>query len=353
MLAVILGAASPVLLGLVAISIPYSAWLSLFALMLAAMLGSVIASEHRGWSPALLALSVLSSWVLLLVTDGAGFLPIVVVILATVSVYVVRWPGTAAVIAGNTVVLAVASWLQQPRAAEIIMGVSLYLLLQIGTALSTVTLLREQRMRRELAAAHVELQATTLLLAESTRTAERLRISRDLHDSVGHQLTVLSLELEAARHSAPAAAHDHVERASGVARQVLGDLRSTVGDLRDTDDELAATLRGIVDGVPGLDIELTVDDRLVVGEDARAALVRAVQEVVTNTLRHAEATTLGIAVSADEHGVTLQARDDGRGSRRLQPGHGLLGMVERFEALGGAAEFDASDGFAVTARIPA
>ena len=55
-------------------------------------------------------------------------------------------------------------------------------------------------MRTELARAHVELRAAAVLLEQSARTAERLRISRELHDLIGHQLTVLTLSLEAARH---------------------------------------------------------------------------------------------------------------------------------------------------------
>ena len=99
------------------------------------------------------------------------------------------------------------------------------MLFQVASAMSCLSVLREQRTRRELTAAHGQLRAATALLGESARSAERLRIARDLHDSVGHSLTVLSLELEAARHRPATEGKPHIERAGAIARQLLSEVR--------------------------------------------------------------------------------------------------------------------------------
>ena len=352
MLVVVVGVAAPVLLGFVPTRIPHGLWIAVFGMMLVAVVASVTVGS-RNLARVLFASALVAAWAALVTAQGAGLFNIVIVVFAAVSVYIVPWQATAFIIIVNTIMIGFSNWLQGAELASVLASMGLYAFLQVGTALSSATLLREQRMRRDLAASHVELQATNVLLADSSRAAERLRISRDLHDSIGHHLTVLSLELEAARHSDDLAARAHVERASDVARQVLGDLRTTVGDLRDESSRLSETMRGVVTDVPGLDIELDIDDDLELGDAAQTALVRALQEVVTNSLRHGEAALLQISIRADGGATVFESRDNGRGSGRIQPGNGLRGLIERFDALGGTVEFDGSDGFSVTGRIPA
>lgn len=352
MLVVVVGVAAPVLLGFVPTRIPHGLWIAVFGMMLVAVVASVTVGS-RNLARVLFASALVAAWAALVTAQGAGLFNIVIVVFAAVSVYIVPWQATAFIIIVNTIMIGFSNWLQGAELASVLASMGLYAFLQVGTALSSATLLREQRMRRDLAASHVELQATNVLLADSSRAAERLRISRDLHDSIGHHLTVLSLELEAARHSDDLAARAHVERASDVARQVLGDLRTTVGDLRDESSRLSETMRGVVTDVPGLDIELDIDDDLELGDAAQTALVRALQEVVTNSLRHGEAALLQISIRADGGATVFESRDNGRGSGRIQPGNGLRGLIERFDALGGTVELDGSDGFSVTGRIPA
>ena len=352
MLVVVVGVAAPVLLGFVPTRIPHGLWIAVFGMMLVAVVASVTVGS-RNLARVLFASALVAAWAALVTAQGAGLFNIVIVVFAAVSVYIVPWQATAFIIIVNTIMIGFSNWLQGAELASVLASMGLYAFLQVGTALSSATLLREQRMRRDLAASHVELQATNVLLADSSRAAERLRISRDLHDSIGHHLTVLSLELEAARHSDDLAARAHVERASDVARQVLGDLRTTVGDLRDESSRLSETMRGVVTDVPGLDIELDIDDDLELGDAAQTALVRALQEVVTNSLRHGEAALLQISIRADGGATVFESRDNGRGSGRIQPGNGLQGLIERFDALGGTVELDGSDGFSVTGRIPA
>jgi signal transduction histidine kinase len=226
-------------------------------------------------------------------------------------------------------------------------------MIQSASVLSVTALLREQRMRRELSEAHVELQAASVLLEGSARTAERLRIARELHDLVGHQLTVLTLELEAARHRDGTAAKEHIDRADAVARALLGDVRATVSELRElAPGGLAAALAAVGRDVPGLEVRVEVQDEAPVDEEQGMVLVRAVQEIVTNTLRHADAQEVSVVVRRDGDRLRLFAGDDGQGARQIVPGNGLRGLSERFAQLGGAVAYAGDDGFTVDAWLP-
>jgi signal transduction histidine kinase len=216
--------------------------------------------------------------------------------------------------------------------------------------------LRERAAREELARANAELRATRALLAESSRVAERLRISRDLHDSLGHHLTALSLQLDVAARKIDGPVADHVQAAHAITRLLLTDLRSVVGQLRDRGHiDLSGAIRSLeaMDGLPRVHVD--VPDTLCVESPGQAnALLRCAQEIVTNAVRHARAQNVWIRLAPGPGGIELDARDDGIGAARLRPGHGLNGMRERFEEHGGNVEFSAAAGrgFAVRAFMP-
>ncbi|NOK31934.1 sensor histidine kinase [Corallococcus exercitus] len=212
---------------------------------------------------------------------------------------------------------------------------------------TSLVMVREAEARRELARVHVELQATQVLLATREREGERLRIARELHDSVGHHLTALSLNLEAAAHTAKdPASTEHLRRAREAARTLLSEVRGTVTALRDAPMPLLPSLRALAEGVPGLAVHLEVPEALALeSSEAAHSLFRCVQEVLTNTLRHAGAHNLWIAIEPTEDGgVRVHARDDGGGAARVTPGSGLTGMRERFTRLGGRVEWRAAAG---------
>lgn len=356
MLAVLLIAAGPVLLGGAPTLLPYGWWVAVFCVMLVALLLSVWELRRGLWQHLCFAVGVCSSWILVISGEGLGLLPVVLVVAVSISPYLApAWVGFALALVNLAVIAAsFAPWNARPgllRELAIVLG--FYMLIQVAALLSSLALLREQRSRRELAEAHVELQAQAELLAESARAGERVRISRDLHDLIGHQLAVLTLELEAAKHRDPHSdAAAHIERAATVARELLSDVRMTVGELRGTRPELRGTLERVVRDLTRPSVTLDVDDGLALDEERTVLLIRAVQEIVTNAIRHSDAEELRIEVGAGPQGVVLRALDDGRGTRNLQLGHGLLGLRERFEAIGGSAVFDGSRGFRVTATAP-
>jgi signal transduction histidine kinase len=216
---------------------------------------------------------------------------------------------------------------------------------------------REQLARQELSRAHEELLATRALLAESSRNEERLRISRDLHDTLGHHLTALSLQLDVASRLTDGKAAEHVHQAHAITRLLLSDVRGVVSELRtSTRIALGRAIRGLARGSSAFAIHVDVPDGLEIDEGARAdALLKCVQEIITNTTRHAAARNLWIVLGRDDGSITLHARDDGRGATAIHAGNGLTGMRERFEALGGGIEFHtaAGRGFEVRGVMPA
>ncbi|MET8007718.1 sensor histidine kinase [Nonomuraea glycinis] len=343
----------PVLVGAVEAAVPRAWWIGLFAVLIAAVIVATGAGRPPRVRYAVFAVAVGAAWALVASAAQPGLLPVLLVVVAAVSVHAVpTWAGFA-VVGLNTVVLAAVMARTEADAADVLLTAGFYALIQVATLFSTLTVMREQRMRRELTEAHVELQAAGVLLSESARTAERLRISRELHDLIGHQLTVLTLELEAARHRDGERAREHVERADRVARDLLGDVRATVGEMRTEFADLSTILRQIVRDLPDLEVSIEIAPGVRAGEEQTAALVRAVQEVVTNTIRHAGARELWIDVTSDGDAVCLSAADDGHGDADPVLGNGLRGLAERFEALGGDVRVDGRRGFRVTARVPA
>ncbi|WP_226832124.1 sensor histidine kinase [Brachybacterium sp. FME24] len=353
MLVIAVAVALPALLGDIPLRIPRPLWALVLVVALAAIAAVGVLSDHRRASRAVLVTGVVAVWVLVLSVPAMGLLHVLVVITAAVSVYVVPLPVSLAITGMNTLVVLIANSLVAGGTSETLILTGFYLLIQLATVFSTATMLREKQMRTELARAHVDLQAAGILLEESARTAERLRISRELHDLIGHQLTVLTLGLEAAKHLGAGAGGEHIERADQVARSLLRDVRSTVGSLRDEGPDLAAALTRMVDGLPGLEVEITVQEGLDLDQERTLALVRLAQEALTNTIRHAEAEHLSIDVSRRDGSVELSAADDGVGTREVRLGNGLRGLQERFEGLGGGVEVDGRRGFRVTGHLEA
>jgi signal transduction histidine kinase len=205
---------------------------------------------------------------------------------------------------------------------------------------------------------NAELRATRALLAESARVNERTRISRELHDLLGHQLTALTLNLEVAGHLAEGKALDHVKRSHTLAKLLLGNVREVVSQLRETSAiDLAAALRPLTENVPSLDIQLDIEDPLNVEDPQRAhVLLRCTQEIITNTVRHSGARHLWIRVYREAPDrVVVEARDDGVGAEMVNVGNGLRGMRERLQQCGGQLQVETrpGEGFCLRATVPA
>ena len=214
----------------------------------------------------------------------------------------------------------------------------------------------ENRSRREMSYANAELRGAQHLLAESERMAERLRISRELHDSLGHHLVGLSVSLQVASRSGGEETRKHVDDARLVAKLLLRDVRDAVSTLRSGRDvDLRGALEQLAAGIESPAVHLAYDDELSVVDAALAhVLYRGAQEIITNAMKHARARNLWISLRPDESGVRLEARDDGRGAVAYTMGNGLQGMRERVEQAGGriSVETEPGAGFSIDIWTP-
>lgn len=349
---------------------PMWLWWALYAVYVAVFLVDAFIGYERTRRRELALVSVLAVCGSALFTiQPLGWTGVLLVVTAASAAFTVGPRVVAALIAGQSLLVAGSMVIAWWRPTEALLGAVVYGSFMTFAALVVRGQRREADARAELTSAHerleaahadlsrthAELRATSALLASATRSSERLRISRDLHDVVGHQLTALALELEVASHGT-LGDDEHVLRARAIAKDLLRDVRAAVGELRVAPQQLEPALRELVRDLPGLEVHLRVDEDLPVGEPEALTIIRSVQELVTNTLRHAQATTLTIHVVRGPDGIELDARDDGRGAPSVQPGNGLTGLRERIEAHGGHVTFtpgDAGHGFAVTANLPA
>ncbi len=182
---------------------------------------------------------------------------------------------------------------------------------------------------------------------------ERERISRDLHDLLGHTLTAVVVRAQLVQRLAvddPARAAEEAGGIEGAARDALAAVRETVSGYRvaslaseveQARSALAAV--GVTAQVEGMDVD--------VAPSVETALALALREAVTNVVRHAAATRCRIRVVRDGDELRLEVADDGRGGGL--EGNGLRGMRERISALGGRVERASSTGTVVTVAVPA
>lgn len=213
---------------------------------------------------------------------------------------------------------------------------------------------REHRMRETLAHAHAQVLATQALLGETVRGAERQRIARDLHDSIGHHLTALNLHLDLAARQAgtptPALA-----TARAVSADLLAQVRNVVSHTRhDQSIDLGAALQALCSGLPTLPATLHIDPAAARHPAPVAhALYCCIQEAVTNALRHAQASRLTVELLHDGAGTLARVTDDGQRGHGIVEGNGLRGMRERLAELGGALRLEVgAPGLAVVMTVP-
>ena len=211
---------------------------------------------------------------------------------------------------------------------------------------------REQELREETAALNRELLATRELLTEHSRQAERLRIARDLHDLLGHHLTAQILQLEVATHLTEGPGRQKVEQALALGKLLLSDLRTAVSELREDEPiNFQDAMRKLIDGVPGIRVDLDFKTRL--GEIQLAeTLLRCTREALTNVLRHSGANRCMIYFNEDDTHYRLQIRDNGKHRDTIVPGNGLKGIKERIEEAGGRVSWSCDSGFSLNIELP-
>ncbi|WP_218009695.1 sensor histidine kinase [Actinomadura kijaniata] len=238
------------------------------------------------------------------------------------------------------------------RTGEVLFGLAV-----LGVAWTFGRAVRERR-------AHAG--RTAREMAERAAADERLRIARELHDVVAHNMSVIAVKAGVANHVAaehPEEVREALAVIEETSRTALTEMRHLLGVLRTAEPELAPApglsgLAAVADraALAGVRVDLRVDASDL-PEGVAVSAHRIVQEAITNVVKHAAPARCRVVVEAGDGVLRIDVADDGPGVRVLPsgpPGHGLIGMRERVTMYGGTftAGPRPEGGFAVAARIP-
>ncbi|MEU6813365.1 histidine kinase [Streptomyces sp. NPDC046860] len=214
---------------------------------------------------------------------------------------------------------------------------------------------------RQLIRTTVELRKARATVAQLAANEERLRLARDLHDLLGHSLSLITLKSELAGRMLPGRpdqAAQQVADIERVSRQALVDVREAVTGYRRprlaaelAGAQVALTAAGVVAEIPG------EPDLAGLPEEAEAALAWTLREAVTNVVRHSGAERCAVELlhrhTLDGPVLELSVEDNGSGGPGKGPGNGLTGLTERLQKTGGTLEAGRSaKGFRLVARVP-
>jgi signal transduction histidine kinase len=237
-------------------------------------------------------------------------------------------------------------------------------LLHAGWLIAVIVGVTRNR-RAYLAEARARARAAEQQMEEEARrraTEERLRIARELHDVLGHHLSLINVQASAALHRPdPARSERALTAIKQASKETLRELRTTLGMLRRDGEAPTAPTPGLdrlddllaAAGRSGLEIRTEFAETRPLPPEVDLAAYRIVQEALTNVTRHAGANAAVVRVRPDHDDVLIEVEDDGTGEPG-PPGNGIVGMRERARALGGSltAGPGPDGGFRVHARLP-
>jgi signal transduction histidine kinase len=223
---------------------------------------------------------------------------------------------------------------------------------------------RAERLAAQLETANQQLAAYASQVEELAAAQERNRLAREIHDNLGHYLTIVSVQLEAAKttfRSDPERALNALSKAQDLVRKGLAGVRESVAKLRVSPVEnrtLQDAILSLVEETQasGIIIELKLlGNPKAVDEKTGLALYRTVQEGLTNIRKHANASNAEISLDFLQSGwVGLRIRDDGVGAADTSGGFGLVGIRERVHFLGGTLDIQTQPGhgFCMEVTLP-
>jgi len=225
-----------------------------------------------------------------------------------------------------------------------------FALLQLFAYSAMDTLLKAERDREKLAEINQELLATRFMLKESSQRQERLRISRDLHDVIGHQLTALSLNLEVSYHKVPDEFKSMLQENLKQAKMLLSDVRQVVKEIRSEEQfDLLKSLNGLMEQLPNCQLEV-IKLPEINSLSLKQQLMFCLQEGISNALRHGKANQLTLNSDKNNNHLIITLSDNGLGSKFLTMGSGLNGMKERISGFNGDVQL-LSDATGCTLKI--
>jgi signal transduction histidine kinase len=193
---------------------------------------------------------------------------------------------------------------------------------------------------------------------------ERRRIARELHDVVGHNVSLMVIAAQALGSGADGEARHLGDSIASLGREAMAELATALEQLRPEADPAEGAPRPMLAALPslverargaGIAIELRIEGTpRPLPDEVDLPAYRIVQEALTNVIRHAHARHASVRVAYRPDAVGIEVLDDGIGPTSPLPGHGLRGMAERAALAGGALSYGPGDagGFRVTALLP-
>ncbi len=341
--------------------------------------GTIGMRVHERFLPSLVASSVYFGLqvaimaTLLFLSRDSGNAAIWILILPIAAQSLSRgWPFTAVISLGLLALI----WAAYFPGQSLLEGI--VELLSIGSAILftlifTSIAVRESAARSEVQRLATDLREANHRLAEYAAQVEELatmrernRVAREIHDNLGHYLTVVNVQIEAAKtvmESQPDKAQDALQKAQNLTQEGLAAVRRSVSALRESPLEnqtLADALRGLAQELneAGLVTEITIEGTpLNRDPKVELTLYRAVQEGMTNVRKHARASRVNIWLSYTAEQTTLRVQDNGIGAD-LSDEHnsrfGLIGIQERVQLLNGRMEIQTAPqkGFQFSITLP-
>jgi two-component system sensor histidine kinase DesK len=205
---------------------------------------------------------------------------------------------------------------------------------------------QRRRMNRKLRIAQEEIE-------QLAKVAERERIGRDLHDLLGHTLSLIILKSELASKLAdkdPERAVEEIRDVERISREALAEVRQAVKGYRSSGLDSEFRHAGETLRTAGVTVDAVLEPVALTPAE-EGALVLALREAVTNVVRHAQAKCCELRLRRGDSGLVFEIGDDGRGGNAPE-GSGLSGMRQRVETLGGTLERDGRKGTRLTIRLP-
>lgn len=244
-------------------------------------------------------------------------------------------------------------------AETLVFGLGIFFILQL-----TNRILAERKMRQELAYANERLREYAQKIEELATVRERNRIARDIHDSLGHSLTSLNIQMQTAVklwEKQPVQAHSFLTQAHSLGKTAMQEVRKSVSTLREDvkEEPLEVKIKTLVDDYcrgTGLSIYTNINYCGNVSPFIAKTIYRLVQESLTNTFKYAKATEVRIELNTTSRELNLLIEDNGRGfnPKQKHSGFGLKGMQERVATVNGRFQLTTAPnrGCRIEVKIP-
>src|SRR6185369_13062431 len=319
-------------------------------------------SESNPWRLMYFAVQLLLAGTLILLRGSAGELSLVLLPLAGQSALLLSTSSMIPVCLLIYVILVMplvlkSRWIDA-IAIAIVYGVGI-----VFVVVFTRVAASERAARTALDGANQRLRERAAQIEDLAITKERNRLAREIHDSVGHYLTVVNVQIGAARtvlDQNRSRALEHLSKAQSLTQEGLAEVRHSVAALRASPTEsrsLPEALTALVDQwrAAGLNANFRLSGNVrTLTPQTNLTLYRAGQEALTNVAKHANATTVNVRLNYGDDRIRLTIEDNGFGASESEGGFGLLGIRERVQLLNGSVRVTtgAGKGFILEVEVP-